>query len=998
MRKIIKYLTVLSLLFSTAEASVIGISIHDTTVAHGEILLLPVYVDSSLTDQNVMSFQLQLSFSGSILTVDSVISDGTLSQSFGSPNFNKANPNQLSIAAAGTSPLTGTGVLVYVRFRAVGAGYAGVAFSDAAHNFLNEGTPAVTLQSGTVYVQPAPSISVSPNTALLTVSDSLLFGGYGGTAPYRWAVTNGAVASIDSTGWLKALHHGFTRVIATDNVGVIDTSGIVEIRAFRLSIHDTSMLQGRTFDLPVYTTDLTGLNVTSGSMQITFNSSILTPVSVTQSGSLLAAYSPVVFNTKTPGQMNISFAGASPLEGKGVLFFVRFVVSPTNGGGTSVSLSSALFNEDLPGNMSDGNLSIIVPPPIYVSPSTATLVVGDTMRFYASNGTSPYVWLTTDTTIAQVDSEGLVSARRGGRVRVLARDFLGSTGTTNDIVVYDALVSIREITGRGPGTIDVPIVVDRLSSSDSVLSVQIGIVYDTTIVRAVGVVTTGTLIEGWSNTVNLTGNRFILAAAGAASFRSTGTLAKIHFQVASNSYYGQRAYINFQQLLFNEGKPSALTTDGGVTVFTPPLPPPLNSPPNGAAYVPAPVTLTFSWSSSAYAETYRLQIATDSMFHAIAFDESLLTSTSFETGPFAKNETYYWRANATNAYGTGAWSSVWGFTTPVSPPIAPMLVSPPNGSTDQPTSLVLQWNSSSGASSFRTQPGRLMPSNASQRAGVITYHVQLATDSDFVSGIALDSSAVVDTFISVSKLANNTTYYWRVSATNIAGIGGWSGVLNFMTISLAPAAPMLVSPPDRSAGQPTSLTLLWNSLPGATTHNLRAVAGQLSGKRYLEAAGITFHVQLASDSEFVIVLFDSSAIVDTSVAVSGLANNVTYYWHVNATNAGGTGPWSAAWRFATVLTGVGNDDLLPTEYKLAQNYPNPFNPTTNFGFRIVNCGFVSLKVYDVLGTEVASLVNEVKQPGEYTVVWDATKMPSGVYFYRLQAGSFIETKKLLLTK
>jgi beta-1,2-mannobiose phosphorylase / 1,2-beta-oligomannan phosphorylase len=84
--------------------------------------------------------------------------------------------------------------------------------------------------------------------------------------------------------------------------------------------------------------------------------------------------------------------------------------------------------------------------------------------------------------------------------------------------------------------------------------------------------------------------------------------------------------------------------------------------------------------------------------------------------------------------------------------------------------------------------------------------------------------------------------------------------------------------------------------------------------------------------------------------------------------------------------------------KLFQNYPNPFNPRTDIRFTIQDSRFTSLKVYNVLGREVATLVNEVKQPGEYTATWDAANAPSGMYFYRLTAGSYTETKKLILMK
>lgn len=93
----------------------------------------------------------------------------------------------------------------------------------------------------------------------------------------------------------------------------------------------------------------------------------------------------------------------------------------------------------------------------------------------------------------------------------------------------------------------------------------------------------------------------------------------------------------------------------------------------------------------------------------------------------------------------------------------------------------------------------------------------------------------------------------------------------------------------------------------------------------------------------------------------------------------------------------GNNGLLD-EFNLFQNYPNPFNPTTNIRFRISDFGFVSLKVYDVLGNEIVSLVNEEKAEGDYNVNFDASGLSSGIYFYRLQAGSFVETKKMILMK
>jgi hypothetical protein len=85
-------------------------------------------------------------------------------------------------------------------------------------------------------------------------------------------------------------------------------------------------------------------------------------------------------------------------------------------------------------------------------------------------------------------------------------------------------------------------------------------------------------------------------------------------------------------------------------------------------------------------------------------------------------------------------------------------------------------------------------------------------------------------------------------------------------------------------------------------------------------------------------------------------------------------------------------------FQLEQNYPNPFNPTTKIRFRITEHGFVSLKVFDLLGKEISTLINEEKPAGTYEVTWNAANLPSGIYFYQLRAGSYTATKKLLLLK
>ncbi len=110
--------------------------------------------------------------------------------------------------------------------------------------------------------------------------------------------------------------------------------------------------------------------------------------------------------------------------------------------------------------------------------------------------------------------------------------------------------------------------------------------------------------------------------------------------------------------------------------------------------------------------------------------------------------------------------------------------------------------------------------------------------------------------------------------------------------------------------------------------------------------------------------------------------------------------WSSVFHTKTILpNAVGDPTIIPgSQYELEANYPNPFNPSTKITYQIPNTNFVTLKVLDVLGREVRTLVNEELKPGRYVATLDASGLASGVYFYRLQAGEFVSTKRLVLLR
>lgn len=100
----------------------------------------------------------------------------------------------------------------------------------------------------------------------------------------------------------------------------------------------------------------------------------------------------------------------------------------------------------------------------------------------------------------------------------------------------------------------------------------------------------------------------------------------------------------------------------------------------------------------------------------------------------------------------------------------------------------------------------------------------------------------------------------------------------------------------------------------------------------------------------------------------------------------------------SIITGINEQQMTATEFMLEQNYPNPFNPSTSIQYAISNRQLVTLKVYDLLGKEIVTLVNENKQAGNYELSFDAKNLSTGTYFYKLQVGSFVQTKKMMLIK
>lgn len=352
---------------------------------------------------------------------------------------------------------------------------------------------------------------------------------------------------------------------------------------------------------------------------------------------------------------------------------------------------------------------------------------------------------------------------------------------------------------------------------------------------------------------------------------------------------------------------------------------------------------------------FGVQVATDSQFVDKVVDDSTITGDTLLIGPLAHDQLYYWRANARNASGAGGYSEVRTFRTIIESPPAPILAAPLNHAADQPLALSLLWHPAAQASSYR---------------------VQISTDSLFSTGVLVDDSALTDTSRAVAGLVNATRYYWRVEGMNAGGAGAWSEVWDFRTIVQLPARVVLVAPADGATVTVDPVSFVWErSVPEV----------------------IEYRLTIAADSLFGAVALDT-LVMDTTISVGSFTINQRYWWKVAAHNAAGWGPSSDTRTFERLVTGVAGRRGLPASFALHQNYPNPFNPSTTIDYDLPSASAVSLKVYNIVGAEVLTLVSERMPAGYHSVRMDAGALPSGMYFVRIQAAEFMSVRKMILMK
>jgi hypothetical protein len=304
-------------------------------------------------------------------------------------------------------------------------------------------------------------------------------------------------------------------------------------------------------------------------------------------------------------------------------------------------------------------------------------------------------------------------------------------------------------------------------------------------------------------------------------------------------------------------------------------------------------SVTFKWNISCYAESYELEIATDSLFENSIGNYSTITSTNKRYSELEPAQRYFWRVRALNQWGMGAWSDTRQFGTAPGSNEIPIIIAPKDATDSILTNFNCIWNLENKA---------------------ISYTLEISPQWSFDS-LFLDTILISDTVVNVQGLLYNSKYYLRLRAQTDCGPTEWRSI-QFTTIPKLLPSPVALKPENKKNQVSIITTLMWRS-------NVEAES---------------YKMQLSKDSTFLDLVYDSYNISDTTFEASVLDMNVTYYWRLQSVNCWGKSEWSIPWKF---ITSPGSEKI-----------PVLISPSKNSIVQPLSAKCIWYKVPDALGYSV----------------------------------------------
>ncbi len=363
------------------------------------------------------------------------------------------------------------------------------------------------------------------------------------------------------------------------------------------------------------------------------------------------------------------------------------------------------------------------------------------------------------------------------------------------------------------------------------------------------------------------------------------------------------------------------------------------------------------WSADPAAEKYRVQVSLDSLFTNTLFYDSKtanqnIYSTELTINNLPEKSILYWRVISLDSVNATTWrnlnySIIGEFKTDPNVISPVTLSSPANNIAKADTFITFEW----------------LPEENS-----VTYELQISTNSNFTNFFK-KITGITNTNETVTGFNFGTQYYWRVISYNAANESATSLTRKFVTKFDPPANFLAVA---KVAGK---VDLSWDDK--LNNENGFIIERKVEGGTYSKIAQLAANITTYEDKN--------------------VSDSTSYLYRIKVFNSIAESNFSGDVK-VTTLTGIASRNEIPEKFELFQNYPNPFNPSTSIKFSIPDERKVRLTIYNSIGKEIAILTDEFMSAGVYEYKFDGNSLSSGIYFYKLEIGNFIEVKKMMLVK
>jgi len=382
-------------------------------------------------------------------------------------------------------------------------------------------------------------------------------------------------------------------------------------------------------------------------------------------------------------------------------------------------------------------------------------------------------------------------------------------------------------------------------------------------------------------------------------------------------------------------------------------------------------TATFTWEPATDPDegdvvSYELHLSTDAAFTAPVVITNISDSFYVSEGLTA-NQQFWWKVKAVDTNTEGTWSDeTFTLSVQMLPPAAFSLLTPVDDAILNDNKATFTWQAA-----VDPDPG-----------DAVSYSIYLSKDEAFTDPMITRS--ITGTSLEITDLDLNQNYWWKVLAQDKNTAGTWSTqVFNFSVVVQPPSDFSLLTPTDNDSLTTTDATFTWQA----------STASALGG-------ALTYTFYLSTDAAFTSPQ-TTEGLTTPTVTKTGLTKNQKYWWKVKAVDENSEGKMSKEIFsfFVKDMTGIADEgSAIPTEFSISQNYPNPFNPVTSIRYGLPKNSDVTITIHNALGQQLEVLIDGYQTAGYHTINWNAVNYGSGVYFYKIQAGSFTQIHKAILTK